>query len=269
MAGKSFSSYIIALVMTAVCLLSIAATLGVAALRIGNVLPAGVDAFFITSKQPSYKTQDGQTKQQWQDDVSIPIFQSSYQNGENAITVLSETGDNIIAPGTVMSYDFCICNEGNIAIAYQLNFSFLLEINQEQLNAEQFPLSVRLKRKDAEYVLGDENTWIEIRSDKMAQYKGTLGVNSYEHFVLEIQWVFEGDDVLDTVLGNQSAQSPVSLYFDVESYAEMHSDSKAKGGIEVVDGGFDGEYGGVIRWENYIVLIAAVVASLLYIIIFV
>ena len=264
---KSFFSHIWTFIMMLVCLGLVIATLGVAALRIGNVLPEGVDAFFNVAKEPSYKTQDGQTKEEWQDNESIPIFQSSYVNGESVTTVLSESGDKIIAPGTVMSYDFCICNDGNVAIAYQLNFSFLLEVSGIKWDAGRFPLSVRLQREDGIYVMGDETKWVEVTSDKMANYKGTLGVSSYEHFVLEIQWPFDGNDTVDTVLGNTSSQAPVSLSFEVESYAEMHVNPKAKGGVEVIDGGFNGEYGGMMRTENYFILVAALVASIVYVVI--
>lgn len=266
MKRRSFLSYIWLLIMLLVCVVVSVATLGVAALRIGNKLPAGVDAFFIVQKDPSFQTQDGETKEVWKDNTSISIFQSSYKNGENQTVILSQKGDDVVAPGAIMSYDFCICNDGNTSIAYQLSFSFLFKMQNQQVDAGDFPLSIRLQRKDAEYVVGDENTWVEITSQSMGKYEGVLGVNSYEHFILEIQWVFEGNDVMDTILGNMSAETPVSLCFEVESYAEMHNNPTATGGIQVMDGGFDGDVGGTIRWDRYAWLIMAMLFTLLYVI---
>lgn len=266
MRRRSFLSNILVLIMLLVFVVLCIATLGIAALRIGNTLPPGVDAFFIVQKDPSFQTQDGETKEVWKDNTSISIFQSSYQNGENQTVILSQKGDDVVAPGTIMSYDFCICNDGNMAIAYKLSFSFLFEMQNQQVDAGAFPLSIRLQRKGSEYVVGDENTWVEITSQSMGKYKGALGVNSYEHFILEIQWVFEGNDVMDTILGNMSTETPVSLCFEVESYAEMHNNPEATGGIQVMDGGFDGEAGGTIRWDRYAWLIMAVMFTLLCVI---
>ena len=264
--GRSFFSYIWLLIMLVVCAVLSVATLGVAALRIGNTLPDGVDSFFIARKDPSFKTEDGETKEVWTDDTSISIFQSSYQNGKNETVILSQKGDDVVAPGAVMSYDFCICNDGNTALAYELSFSFLFERRGAVVDAGEFPLSIRLQRKDAEYVIGDKNTWVEITTESMGTFEGTLGVNSYEHFILEIQWVFEGNDVMDTILGNMSAETPVSLCFEVESYAETHNNPKATGGVQVMEGGFEGTIGGTIRWDRYAWLVCAMLFTLLYVI---
>ena len=239
------------------------ASLGVIALRITNTLPEGVDAYFIVGKEPSYKVQDGETKAEWSENHKISIFQTSYENGERETTVLSQNGDKIIAPGTISTYDFCICNDGNMAIVYELDFSFLLTINKEESAAETFPLLIRIQRQNANYVLGDETTWANISSSQLAKHKGTLGPNSYEHFILELQWAFEGNDELDTELGNASMQVPVELNFEIGSYAEEHSNPKAQGGIQLSEEGFQGEYGGVIRWEKYLLLLFATAALLL------
>ena len=262
MQRRSVLSEIWLWIMLMVCAVLSLATLGVAAHRIGKTLPAGVDTFFIVQKDPSFQTQDGETKEVWKDNTSISIFQSSYQNGENQTVVLSQKCDDVVAPGAIMSYDFCICNDGNMAIAYELSFSFLFEMQNQQVDAGDFPLSIRLQRKDAEYVVGDENTWVEITSQSMGKYEGALGVNSYEHFILEIQWMFEGNDVMDTILGNMSAETPVSLCFETESYAETHKNPNAKGGIQVMDG----EVGDTIRWDRYVWLIMAMLFTLLYVI---
>lgn len=263
---KSFLSRIWTLVAFLMFLALSVASIGVVALKITNTLPEGVDAYFIAQKEPSYATQDGETKAEWSEKQTVSIFQSSYKNGNNETTVLSQDGENVIAPGTVSTYDFCICNDGNMAIAYELDFAFLFSVNGEETSAGVFPLTIRVQRKNAEYVLGGENEWKTITSESMGKVKGTLGVNSYEHFVLELQWAFEGNDDLDTILGNGVEECPVSLDFKIQSYAEEHTDPSAQGGIPITEDGFGQngeEYGGTMRWDRYVVLLIATVGMFL------
>lgn len=257
------------LILALVFLGLIVVTLGVVAIFVGDSLPEGIDTYFITAKEPSFKTEDGETKKEWKDTIDVSIFQTSYENGEKLTTVLSQTGDKIIAPGTISTYDFCICNEGNVAIAYDLNFSFLFSIEGMQMDVGTFPLLIRLRRNASEYLVGGKDSWVAIQSDKLGEYKGILGVNSYEHFILEIQWAFEGNDIMDTVLGNTSVDVPVSLHFEIDSTAQEHFDPKAKGGIQLKDSTFSGDYGGTIRWETFIPLIIVLVLVLLLLIAFI
>ena len=89
-------------------------TIGVVALRIGNSLPDGTDIYFITPKHPDFDINDSENA--WQTNQKVSIFSSSYENGQNVTTVLSQNGDDIIAPGTVSIYKFCMYNNGNVAM---------------------------------------------------------------------------------------------------------------------------------------------------------
>ena len=259
MKEKSFLEKIWTLIAVIVFIMLWVASIGVVALRITNALPEGVDAYFITARKPSFSVQNGEDKAIWEENNQISIFQSAYQNGARETTVLSQNGDAIIAPGTISTYEFIIGNQGNMAIAYDLDFSFVLTMNGEEISAGLFPLQVRVQRKNAEFVLGGEDEWKTITSEKMGEVKGTLGASSYEHFVLELQWAFEGNDALDTALGNQTTLYPVSLDFEIGSYAEEHTDPKAQGGIPYSQDGESGnqEVGGVVRWDKYLLLLLA------------
>lgn len=247
--------------------LLLVATIGVAALRIGNVLPDGVDILFIVGKDPSYKVEDGESKTEWEEKTTVSIFQSSYQNGENVTTVLSQNGDDVIAPGAVSTYRFCVYNDGNMAIAYELDFGFLLAVNGVEFEAGIFPLYIRLIDTVGNYVVGSETTWQPITSTKAGHFAGTLGLNSYEEFTLELKWAFDGNDELDTLLGNLAEKAPVSLAFTIDSLAELHAEPDAEGGVEVLDGSLGEmvtEVGGEMRWAWFILLLLTLIGVLLY-----
>ena len=241
-------------------------TIGVVALRIGNSLPEGVDIILIVPKTPQFDV--GDEKGSWETNTQVDIFSSSYQNGENVTTVLSQTGEDIIAPGTVSTYSFCMYNSGNMAMAYDLDFSFVLKINNVTANAEAFPLAIRMTRTDGAYVVGGSDKWVNLTAGVIDTYKGIVGASSYEQFNLEIMWAFEGNDELDTALGNAAAKAPVSLTFQIHSYAETSENSTAQGGVVVNEGVNDGyEYGGTIRWELFLPVLVLLCALGMYVVI--
>ena len=80
-------------------------------------------------------------------------------------------------------------------------------------------------------------------------------------------WAFEGNDELDTALGNESTKSDVDLTFHINSYAEEHSDSTAQGGVPIMGDDYDQmEYGGTIRWKWFLVVLALLAICVFYLI---
>ena len=157
-----------------------------------------------------------------------------------------------------------------MAIAYELGFSFELKIGGEEKNASAFPLSLRMTRTDGKYVMGGENQWVALEAGKVGEYDGILGASSYEQFTLEIMWAFEGNDVLDTALGNAAAKSSVDLDFEIEAYAEENGDSTAQGGVAISEDAAqynEYEFGGTIRWEWFLVVLALLALCTLYLVI--
>lgn len=238
-------------------------TLGIVAIKVGDFLPENVDMVFITSKSPSFQMGSGEKK--WEKNTEISLFRSEYVNGENVITVASSDGEAVFAPGAQTAYEFCAYNDGNMAIEYEINASFFLEIAGVKADEGKFPLRFRLQTYEGEYLLGNENEWVKITSEQGASFQGVLGAQSYQAFLLELEWAFEGNDGLDTALGLASANESVLLSFTVETNATTHLDPKAQGGT-IVNGEMpDGfEYGGEFRWEYMGLLIAAIAALIFY-----
>ncbi|MBO5457365.1 MAG: hypothetical protein J6A24_00210 [Clostridia bacterium] len=240
-------------------------TIGIVALRIGNTLPENKDIIFIVGKNPGSHFEDGEGV--WEAHQEVSIFQSQYVNGENQTTVISQEGDKIIAPGVVSTYSFCMYNDGNMALAYDFSFSFVLTIAGIDTDAGAFPMFIRMTDTRGEYVIGGESEWVRLSSENLGECKGVLGAKSYEQFNLEIMWAFEGNDELDTALGNESTKSDVDLTFHINSYAEEHSDSTAQGGVPIMGDDYDQmEYGGTIRWKWFLVVLALLAICVFYLI---
>lgn len=241
-------------------------TIGIVALRIGNTLPEDKDIIFIVPKDPGSHFEDGEGT--WETRQEISIFQSQYVNGENQTTVISQDGNTIIAPGTVSTYSFCMYNDGNMALTYDFSFSFLLTIGGDVTDVGAFPLLIRMTNTRGEYVIGEEMKWVRLSADNVGECKGILGASSYEQFTLQIMWEFEGNDELDTALGNEATKSSVSLTFHINSYVETYSDPAAQGGVVVSDGidYSQFEFGGLIRWKWMLVVLGLLAICIGYLV---
>ena len=129
-------------------------TLGIIALRVGNSLPEGTDILFIVGKNPSVEFGNGEYGgggEKWQAGKNVNIFSASYQNDSGEVTVLSQDGTNVIAPGVTTTYKFTMQNNGNMAVVYETDLDFILKIGEERKTDFEFPLKVRLLNDRGEY----------------------------------------------------------------------------------------------------------------------
>ncbi len=242
-------------------------TVGIISLRIENTLPDGKDIYFLVPRNPESHFED--TDGVWEEHNLVNIFSSTYTNGENEMTVVSQDGDKVFAPGQNAIYSFCMVNGGNMAVRYDFQFSFVLKIAGKEANASSFPIAIRLTDTNGKYLVGAEEKGLSIPAGVAAAADGVLGASSYEQFTLNLEWEFEGNDELDTLLGNEATKSDIELTFTIDSYAEEHEDSRAQGGVWVSETSYeDYEFGGQIRWEWFAILLALLAICTLYLIIF-
>lgn len=233
-------------------------------LRIGNFLPNGTDILFIEPKDPEFVAVDD--KKVWDGETDIEIFSISNVNGEGQVTVESGTGDNIIAPGMEGYYKFSFKNLGNMAIDYKCNISSTFTGNGIDFIEEDIPFKIRLKDYNGNYIIGSETKWESV--NKVVEYidNQTIGKNCYVYYELEWCWPFEsGNDKLDTLLGNMSAESDITLVVSIDVEAFQSSNFEAEGGLEF--NGSDPRTGGNIVPAPYIILniiIAIILAALIY-----
>lgn len=254
------------MLMVNIAFLLILMAIGILALRVGNYLPEGTDIIFIVGKAPSVETGDGEGGA-WEAGKEIDIFKASYVNGEGVATVASQDGTALIAPGTKTTYEFAMYNNGNMAVVYETDIDFLLRIGDEAQAEYTFPLMVRLSAESGQYLIGDEDTWVNVEEARLSQHVSVLGASSYEAFTLELMWEFDGgNDTLDTMYGDQSVEKGVSLTLGINTYAEEHLDPTAKGGIPVEsEDGSATERGGTIRWIWLLLLLVNTAVVIFYI----
>lgn len=230
-------------------------TLGIIALRVGNTLPEGVDVLFIVGKNLSVDIEDSnEGGGKWKSGKNVDMFKAQYENGEGTPTVVSQDGTKLIAPGTKTTYRFTMNNDGNMAVDYFTDLDFVLKIGNETVIDYQFPLQVCLLNDRGEYLIGDENTYEQVAEASLDQYRSILGAKSFETFELQLIWLFEGgNDELDTMYGDLSAEKGVTLTLTINTTAEESLDPTAQGGTKMEVEGTE-EYGGTIRWLWLIML---------------
>ena len=88
------------MLMVNIVFLLLLMTLGIIALRAGNYLPE-TDIVFIAGKKTDVAIGDGETDR-WEANQEIAIFDTHYASGDGQITVESQNGEALIAPGTNM-----------------------------------------------------------------------------------------------------------------------------------------------------------------------
>ena len=239
-------------------------TVGIVALRVGNYLPEGTDILFLVGKSPSVDVGESQDKV-WESGKNVSIFKTSYENGKGAVTVASQNGDSLIAPGVETIYKFTMYNSGNMAIVYETDLDFNLRIGDKDQKNYTFPLLVRLCTQDGEYLIGNETEWVNVENAVLSQHISTLGANSYETFELHLMWQFEGgNDELDTLYGNDSASYGVNLTMGIDTYAEQHPDATATGGT-LIDPDAKTEVGGEFRIIWFIILMVNIAILIFYV----
>lgn len=214
-----------------IVLLLLLMLLGIIALKVGNYLPEGTDIIFIVGKDPS--VEEGE-EDIWESGKEVTIFKANYVNGEGETTVVSQDGTKLIAPGTQSTYKFTMYNNGNIAVVYEIDLDFILKIGDKIQNEFIFPLKARLLIENGNYLIGDETEWVNVADATLSKHVSVLGARSYETFVLELLWEFDGgNDALDTMYGDASAEKGVKLTLGINTYAEEHIDPAATGGTRV------------------------------------
>ena len=247
--GSGRKSAIWLMLMVNVVFILLLMTLAITAFRVGNYLPEGVDILFIVGKDPNMDVVD-EDGRKWESKTQVDLFSSEYRNGENVVTIASQNGDKVIAPGAQSSYKFALYNNGNMAVVQETDLDFTLTVSNEELLNYTFPLKVRLYDSEGTYIIGSKNEWVPVEEASIAFHPGTLGATSYTLYTLDLLWEFDGgNDALDTLYGNEAGEG-VWLTLGINTYAEEHLDPTSQGGIKVEVNEENGsqEYGGTVRW---------------------
>lgn len=240
-------------------------TLGIIALRTGNYMPE-TDIVFIAGKKTDVAVGDSENPR-WEASEEINIFDTHYANGDGQITVESQNGEALIAPGTNMQYQFTMCNNSNIAVLYEIDLDLLVKLGGEVQGREMeeaLPIKVRLTTGNGEYLLGTEESYVKLADALVVKRRLALGAESFDTFTLDIAWDFEGDDQNDTHLGDLSADKNLTLSLSVDTFAEEHFDPAALGGTKI-DAKKETEIGGSVRWVWMLLLMINTAVMIFYV----
>ena len=151
----------------------------------------------------------------WGEETKVDIFRTSYENGENVITVKSDNGDKIVAPGTDNSYTFKLKNTGNTVVQYWLDVDAYITPGEKMI-----PIEGRINRYDGEWIIGGAESWVDVPTLDGAADTGILGPGKYTYYTLDWRWLFEGgNDELDTLLGNLAAEEDITVTIVIKTIA--------------------------------------------------
>lgn len=176
-------------------------------------------------KNPGFEASDEQTV--WSTNTQVEIFRISYVNGEQVITVNSDSGDKLIAPGTENSYTFKLKNTGNVALDYTVTVDSYFTPGDIVI-----PINGRLNRYDGKWIVGDKENYVNVPVLDTAEDKATLGAGKYTYYTLDWLWPFEsGNDELDTMLGNHAVEQDLMFTVAITTTATESADPYDEGGI--------------------------------------
>jgi len=179
-----------------------------------------------TVYHPGFEASDG--KQVWEQDTQVDIFRISYsEDGSEEITIKSNNGDKLIAPGSENSYTFKLKNTGDIAMDYELTVEAY--VTPEEIY---IPVEARIIRNDQTWVTGSGADYESISELDGTKDKYTLGAGRYSLYTLDWTWPFEtGNDEWDTFLGNEAVKQDITLTIKIHTAATVSDDPNASGGM--------------------------------------
>lgn len=178
----------------------------------------------------------------WRKVTNVELFRATYENGEQLVTVEGSNGEKVIAPGTTNTYVFKLKNTGNVALDYDVEVEAFFTPEEVEI-----PVEARIKRYDGEYMLGGEEHFDGVELMNGATDRATLGKGCYTYYTLEWQWPYEGDDALDTALGNLASEQEVLFTLKIKTTATESADPNADGiGILAPNTGDNGA--NVLMW---------------------
>lgn len=163
---------------------------------------------------PGFEIYDDDTI--WEGQTDVEIFSVSYENGEGRVTVKSDRGDNVLAPGTQQEYTFTLHNTGDVGLDYILSLEAYFSDGEKTI-----PVQARLLDYEGKYLLGSEEKYVDVLELNKVQEENSISAGYIAPYTLQWQWPFEGDDAYDTWLGDLAANEDISLTIVIRTVAVL------------------------------------------------
>lgn len=160
----------------------------------------------------------------------LQVFYTEYDI-DGTITVKSDFGDKVIAPGTENQYDIYVKNVGNVPIFYTLEAESRITVDVNGRQAE-IPIQASFYTPDGSYLLGGEESVESLGKLDGMQHSSGLSPQHQAKYTLYWSWPFEGDDAFDTLLGDLAAQGE-ELTVKVAFYVTAAYDPGGSGGSPI------------------------------------
>lgn len=134
----------------------------------------------------------------------IHVFYAEYDN-DGKITVKSDFGDKVVAPGTENSYDLYVRNVGKVPISYILEAESRITVDVNGKQTE-IPIEASFYTPSSGYLLGGEESLENLGKLDGVKDGSGLSPQHQAKYTLCWSWPFDGDDEFDTLLGNLAAE---------------------------------------------------------------
>ena len=150
----------------------------------------------------------------WTGETDIEIFRVSYENGAGQVTVNSNDGQKLLAPGTANTYSFALENTGYENVKYEMSMEARLSHNGQTI-----PVEAKVFDHQGNYLLGSPENWADVMQLNQVADAGKLKPGYVQPYTLQWQWPFEGDDFRDTELGNLAVDEDITLTIVIRTFA--------------------------------------------------
>lgn len=149
-------------------------------------------------------------------DGSIELFRIEYANESGELTVRGINADNVVAPGTTVSYDIRLRNNDDVVI------DFVMLPSVTFLTGDAVPVEFKIMDDYGNYILGDANTWVSSDDMNALAHKGSIHPGEVFTYHVTWQWAFEvsdDQDAYDTYLGNRNGEIRPGVRVGIETEA--------------------------------------------------
>lgn len=178
----------------------------------------------VLAANPGFEAADDNTV--WEGKTEVEIFRMSYSNSTGDITVRSQDGRKVLAPGTSNTYNFALKNTGNVSLDYAMSMEAYFSDGEHTI-----PVVVRVTDYLGNYLAGSAGEKVDALALNEVAQSGVIAAGNIYPYTLEWEWPFEsGDDAYDTKLGNLAVGEDISLTIVIKTTAEGSDDPGQPGG---------------------------------------